>query len=59
VAGAELLLEGRLGYEEPLAEYFPRLLRAYGGDRSRVFSFDRIHERYLPRQRARSSTSGE
>jgi hypothetical protein len=56
--GAELLLEGRLGYEDALADYFPRLLRAYGGDRSRVFSFDGIHERYLPRQ-SRSSTSGE
>jgi hypothetical protein len=45
---AELLIEKRLPYEQALAEYFPRLLAAYGGNRSRVFSFDNIHEQYLP-----------
>jgi len=45
---AELLLEGRLSYEQALAAYFPRLLSAYGGDRSRIFSFDQIHQHYLP-----------
>jgi hypothetical protein len=45
---ADLLLEERLPYEQALAEYFPRLLSAYRGDRSRIFSFDSIHERYLP-----------
>jgi hypothetical protein len=42
------LIEGRVGYEEALAAYFPRLLACYGGDRSRVYSFDAVHERYLP-----------
>jgi hypothetical protein len=41
------LIEGTIGYEEALADYFPRLLRAYHGDRSKVFSFDRLHEKYL------------
>jgi hypothetical protein len=45
---AELLIEGRLSYEQALADYFPRLLAAYYGDRSRVFSFDNIQESYLP-----------
>ena len=45
---AELLIAGRLSYEDALAGYFPRLLACYGGDRSRAFSFDRIGERYLP-----------
>jgi hypothetical protein len=46
--GAELLISGRLSYEQALACYFPRLLAAYRGDRSRIFSFDGIHEGYLP-----------
>jgi hypothetical protein len=45
---AALLIERRLPYEEALATYFPRLLTAYHGDRSRVFSFDDIHRGYLP-----------
>jgi hypothetical protein len=45
---ARLLIERRLTYEAALADYFPRLLAAYGGDRSRIFSFDGIHEQYLP-----------
>jgi hypothetical protein len=49
---AERLIEGRLAYEDALADYFPRLLAAYGGDRTRAFSFDGIGERYLPRRSA-------
>ncbi len=45
---AELLIGERLPYEQALGDYFPRLLAAYGGNRSRVFSFDNIHEQYLP-----------
>ena len=44
---ANLLIEERLPYEDALAGYFPRLLDAYGGDGSRIFTFDNIHERYL------------
>lgn len=44
---AELLVERRLPYEQALADYFPRLLAAYKGDRSRVFSFDDVHEAYI------------
>jgi hypothetical protein len=44
---ASLLIEQRLPYEQTLAEYFPRLLAAYKGDRSRVFSFDDIHAAYV------------
>ena len=44
---AELLIEGRLPYEEALARYFPRLLAADKGDRSRVFSFDNVHAAYV------------
>jgi hypothetical protein len=47
VAQARALVERRVGYDDALAAYFPRLLRAYGGDRSRMFSFDSIHERYV------------
>jgi len=45
--GARLLVEGRLGYEEALNGYFARLLEAYGGDASRIFSFDGIHFTYI------------
>lgn len=44
---AERLIDGKVSYEQALEAYFPRLLAAYGGDRSRVFSFDQIHEAYL------------
>jgi hypothetical protein len=47
LAGARLLVEGRLGYEEALRGYFTRLLDAYGGDASRIFSFDGIHLGYI------------
>ena len=45
--GARLLVDGGLEYEEALRRYFRRLLEAYGGDRSRVFSFDGIHHAYI------------
>lgn len=50
---ADRLIDGRLGYELALRDYFPRLLTAYHGDRSRVFSFDDLHERYLRSEEAR------
>lgn len=45
--GARLLVEGGLEYEDALRKYFRRLLEAYGGERSRVFSFDGIHHAYI------------
>jgi hypothetical protein len=45
--GARLLVEGGLEYEDAMRRYFSRLLEAYGGDRSRVFSFDGIHHAYI------------
>jgi hypothetical protein len=47
VEGARLLVERRLSYEEALGHYFPRLLAVCGGDSSRIWSFDDIHERYV------------
>jgi hypothetical protein len=47
VRGAELLLKGHWSFDDALADYFPRLLKAYGGDRSKLFSFDGIHEAYV------------
>lgn len=47
VDAALRLVAGEVDYEAALADYFPRLLDAYDGDRSRVFSFDALHERYL------------
>ncbi len=44
---AQRLVDGTIGYEEALADYFPRLLRAYHGDRSKIFSFDSLHEEYM------------
>ncbi len=41
------LIRNEIAYEAALADYFPRLLHAYHGDRSKVFSFDSIHEGYL------------
>jgi hypothetical protein len=40
---ARLLVERRLTYEDSLRGYFARLLAAYHGDASRIFSFDDIH----------------
>jgi hypothetical protein len=47
VTAAERLIERRISYEEALAEHFPRVLAAYGGDRSCVYSTDQIAEQYL------------
>jgi hypothetical protein len=47
VRASELLIERRLSYEEALAAYFPRLLAAYGGDRTRAFSFENIGDQYM------------
>ena len=47
VEGARLLVEERLPYEEALSRYFPRLLEAYRGDRSRIFAFDGIDWAYV------------
>ena len=38
---------GGSAYEEALRDYFPRLLAAYHGDRSRVFAFDGLDWAYL------------
>ncbi len=47
VEAAGALLAGRVGYAEALSAYLPRLLAAYGGDRSRLFSLDGVHARYV------------
>ena len=47
VHAADLLIKRSLPYEKALTDYFPRLLKAYHGDRSRIFSFDSIHGNYL------------
>jgi hypothetical protein len=47
VEAAHLLVERRLVYEDALARHFPRLLATYRGDRSRIFSFENVHERYI------------
>ena len=54
IRASELLIEKRLSHQDLLADYFPRVLAAYDGDRARAFSFDNIGELYLP-QRAGSS----
>ena len=40
VEAAALLVENRLTYDEALATYVPRLLEAYRGDRSQLYSFE-------------------
>jgi hypothetical protein len=47
IRASELLIEKRLSYEDALAAYFPRLLAAYDGDRTRAFSFESIGDRYM------------
>ncbi len=47
VEAAALLRDGRLSYEDALAGYFPRLLDAYGGDRSLVQTFEDVHAGYV------------
>lgn len=43
---AQKLLAGA-SYDECLAEYFPALLDAFHGDRSKIGSWDEVHLRYL------------
>ncbi|HEY9472708.1 MAG TPA: hypothetical protein VIS06_02530 [Mycobacteriales bacterium] len=47
VAAAGLLIERKLSYQDAMTEHFTRLLRPYHGDRSRIRSFDSVHEHYL------------
>ncbi len=47
VEAARTLVEKRMSYEQSLGAYFPRLLEAYDGDRSKIFSFDGIHQRFI------------
>jgi hypothetical protein len=47
VEAARLLVKRELGYEDALQRYFSRLLEAYDGDRSQIFSFDAIHWSYI------------
>lgn len=44
---AQALVAGRVSYEDALAAYFPRLLDAYGGDRSRIATFEDVHLDHL------------
>jgi hypothetical protein len=44
---ASALLERRLPYEAALEDHFRRMLQFYRGDRSRIWSIDGIHRRYL------------
>ncbi len=44
---ADLLISGRLTYEEALAGHFSRLLERADGDASGIWSFDDIHHRYV------------
>jgi len=47
VGGARALARGEVGSEQALAAYFPRLLAAARGDRSRIFSLDNLHLEYM------------
>jgi hypothetical protein len=47
VEAARALVDKRVRYEDALRAYFPRLLAAYGGDRSKVFAFDGIDWQYI------------
>jgi len=47
VEAARMLVERRLSYDDALRRYFPTLLQAYGRDRSKIFSLDSVHERYI------------
>ena len=44
---SEQLIEGTLTYDQTLRAYFPRLLAAYHGDHTRIFTFDDLHQEYL------------
>jgi hypothetical protein len=48
-AAARELLAGPLDYDTALREYFPGLAGAVG-DPGSIFTFDRVHERYLRAQ---------
>jgi len=52
---AERLIERTVTCDQILRDYFPRLLAAYHGDHSRVFSFDDLHKEYLRRPASRGS----
>jgi hypothetical protein len=47
VGAAAALVEQRLPYADALAAYFPRLVEAYGGDRTQIHSFDDVHLGYV------------
>lgn len=47
VAGAVELVDGSLGSDRALAEYFPALLAARHGDGGAISSIDGIHEHFL------------
>jgi hypothetical protein len=47
VEAARALVEKQVSNEDALRSHFERLLEAYGGDRSRVFSFDGIDSQYI------------
>ena len=47
VDAAARLVAGRISYEQAHAAYWPRLLAAYHGERSRIFSFDNVHQAYV------------
>jgi hypothetical protein len=47
VRAAGELLDGSLDYERAMAEYFPALLAAHGGDATRIWSIDGAHHGYL------------
>jgi hypothetical protein len=44
---AAMLIERQCSYEESLTEYFPRLLKALGGDRTLLTSWGQVHRRYI------------
>jgi ADP-heptose:LPS heptosyltransferase len=46
VAAAQELAGGTLTYEQALADYFPALLAAHGGDASAIWSIDGVHASY-------------
>lgn len=47
VTAAGELRDGTVSYERALSEYFPALLNANQGDRTRIFSIDNVHMDYL------------
>ena len=47
VDAAEALVDGAISYEDALAAYVPRLVDAYGGDPSRIGTFEDVHLPYL------------